>query len=65
VKITIFDILGREVTTLVNNVQVAGKYVVTWDATRLATGVYIYRMEAQPVDGSNPFTSIKKLMLMK
>ncbi len=65
VKLTIFDILGREVTTLVNNVQVAGKYVVQWDATRLATGVYIYRMEAQPVDGSSAFTSVKKLMLMK
>ena len=65
VNITIYDILGREVTKLVNNVQVAGKYVVQWDATRLATGVYIYRMEAQPVDGSSPFTSIKKLMLMK
>jgi hypothetical protein len=65
VNITIYDILGREVTTLVNNVQVAGKYVVQWDATRLATGVYIYRMEARPEDGSKMFTSIKKLMLMK
>ena len=65
VKIIIYDILGREVTTLVNAVQVAGRYNLTWNASGLATGVYIYRMEAQPESGAATFTSVKKLLLMK
>jgi hypothetical protein len=65
VKIIIYDILGREVTTLANGVQVAGRYTLTWNASGLATGVYIYRMEAQPENGGATFTSVKKLLLMK
>ncbi|MBK7257737.1 MAG: hypothetical protein IPI01_08040 [Ignavibacteriae bacterium] len=41
VKIVIYDILGREVNTLVNGVQVAGRYSITWNASGLATGVYL------------------------
>ena len=65
VKVVIYDILGREVNTLVNGALVAGRYNVTWNASGLATGVYIYRMEAAPADGSKAFTSVKKLLLMK
>ena len=65
VKIVIYDILGREVSTLMDGVQVAGRYVTTWNASGLATGVYIYRMEASPQDGSSIFTSVKKLLLVK
>jgi len=65
VTVTMFDILGRQVTTLVNGVQVAGKYSVQWNASGYASGVYIYRMEARNADGSGNFTSVKKLMLMK
>jgi hypothetical protein len=65
VKIVIYDILGREVNTLVNGVQVAGRYSITWNASGLATGVYIYRMEGRPADGAKAFTSVKKLLLMK
>jgi hypothetical protein len=65
VKVVIYDILGREVNTLVNGALVAGRYNVTWNASGLATGVYIYRMEAAPADGSKSFTSVKKLLLVK
>lgn len=65
VKIVIFDILGREVVTLTDGIQVAGRYNITWNASGVATGVYIYRMEARPADGSKAFTSVKKLLLMK
>ena len=65
VKITIYDILGREVTTLVNGTIVAGRYNATWNASGLATGVYIYRMEGRPADGGEAFTAVKKLLLMK
>jgi hypothetical protein len=65
VTITMFDILGRQVTTLVNGVQAAGRYSVQWNATGYASGVYIYRMEARNADGSGNFTNVKKLILMK
>lgn len=65
VKIVIFDILGREVVTLTDGIQVAGRYNITWNASGVATGVYVYRMEARPADGSKAFTSVKKLLLMK
>jgi len=65
VKIVIYDVLGREVAKLADGVQVAGRYNVTWNASGLATGVYIYRMEARPADGAEAFTSVKKLLLMK
>ncbi|MFA6456836.1 MAG: T9SS type A sorting domain-containing protein [Bacteroidota bacterium] len=59
VTLTIFNLLGQEVATVVNENLKAGKYSATFDASRLATGVYIYRLEA----GS--FTSVKKMMLLK
>ena len=55
----VFDILGREVTTLVNEAQPAGRYDITWDAGNIASGVYFYRIDA----GS--FTRVMKMMLLK
>ncbi len=46
VKIKIYDILGRVVLTLVDGVQPAATYRMTFDASRLASGTYIYRLEA-------------------
>ena len=59
VTLKIYDILGRQVADLVNKYQEAGKYTVNFDATRFASGVYIYRIE------SSSFTSVKKMMLVK
>ena len=59
VSLKIYDILGREVATLVNEQQVAGVYKVTFDASKLASGVYIYRI----ISGN--FVSTKKMMLLK
>jgi hypothetical protein len=59
VSLKIYDILGREVATLVNDQQVAGAYKVTFDASKLASGVYIYRI----ISGN--FISTKKMMLLK
>ena len=59
VTLTVYDILGRRVATLVSESQMSGQYTVNFDATRLASGTYIYRLEA----GS--FTSVKKMMLIK
>jgi len=59
VELKVFNILGQEVSTLVNESLKAGNHVVTFDASRLATGVYLYRIKA----GS--FVSTKKMLLLK
>jgi len=64
VTLKVYDALGREVTTLVNGEQRAGSYSVTFDGSRLSSGVYLYRLVAITNDG-NRFESIKKLVLMK
>ncbi|MCX6640760.1 MAG: C25 family cysteine peptidase [bacterium] len=46
VKLTVFDVLGREVTILVNGMRDAGTHSVTLDASGLASGVYLYKLEA-------------------
>ena len=55
----VYDILGREVSTLVNSEQIAGHYKVTFSGKSLVSGVYIYRLTA------NDFSSSKKLILVK
>jgi len=45
-RLQVFDLLGREVATLVNERKPAGSYVVRFDASGLASGVYIYRLQA-------------------
>ena len=59
VTIKIYDILGREVTTLVNKSQNAGRYEIEFNANNLPSGVYIYQIRA------NEFISARKLMLIK
>ena len=66
VSVTIYDILGREVKELVNDKLQAGYYHFTWDATRFASGVYFYRIEAQSLSGDKKsFVEVKKLLLLK
>ena len=59
VVLKIFDILGREVQTLVNSEQAPGQYIVKFDAQNLASGIYFYQINA------GNFTATKKLMLLK
>ena len=59
VSIKVYNMLGQEVMTLVNEMKSPGIYNVMMDGSRLASGVYIYRMTA----GS--FQSVKKFVLMK
>jgi hypothetical protein len=64
VKLKVFDVLGREVVTLVSGQQDAGFYEVAFAGGRYASGVYFYRIDAVGNDGEK-FESIKKLVLMK
>jgi hypothetical protein len=59
VTLKVYDLLGREVATLVDEVQGSGFKSIVFDASQLASGVYIYRLTA----GS--FSSSKKLMVVK
>jgi hypothetical protein len=59
VQIKIYDILGREVKVLVNEIQQAGYYDVKFDGKNLASGVYFYRIEAEE------YILAKKMVLVK
>jgi hypothetical protein len=59
VKLAVYNMLGEQVSTLVNNIQKAGKYEVNFNASGLSSGVYVYKIEAAN------YTASKKLMLMK
>ena len=63
-KITIYDITGRLVTTLVDKKQVAGHYSIEWDASNFGNGTYFCKMEARTEDGAVAFRSVKKLILL-
>ncbi|HEX2867947.1 MAG TPA: T9SS type A sorting domain-containing protein [Ignavibacteriales bacterium] len=59
VTLKIYNMLGQEVATLINAQQNAGKYEVSFDASRLSSGIYLYNLT------SGSFSSTKKMMLVK
>lgn len=59
VKLTVFNTLGQEITTLVNNKLTAGQYEYTFDAGKLSSGIYIYRLQA------GDLVQQKKMILIK
>ncbi|MBN2366002.1 MAG: T9SS C-terminal target domain-containing protein, partial [Calditrichaeota bacterium] len=59
VKLTIYNITGERIATLVNERKSAGSHSITFDASNLATGVYLYRLEAEG------FVETKKMILMR
>ncbi len=72
VTLKVYNILGQEVANLFDNIQMdEGTQVVPFNAGKLATGVYFYRLTAQPLDGDQEdgvtegFTKVMKMMLMK
>jgi protocatechuate 3,4-dioxygenase beta subunit len=71
VSLKVYSILGQEVNTLVNDVQKASSYNTTWNGRdkngmQVSSGVYFFRLFAQPMDGKGrPFVQVKKMLLMK
>jgi len=58
-SVRVYDLLGREVATLMNEVKDPGTYTVEFDAKGLASGVYVCRLT------SGSFNAVKKLMLLR
>jgi flagellar hook assembly protein FlgD len=70
VTLRLYDALGREVATLIDEQRPAGYVHAVWNGTnnngaRVASGVYFYRIEATPVDGSPMYVQLKKMVLIK
>jgi hypothetical protein len=59
VRLVVYDVLGRQVATLVEARQPAGSYSVRFDANGLGTGLYFYRLETES------FTKVRKMLLKK
>ncbi|HTY38393.1 MAG TPA: T9SS type A sorting domain-containing protein [Bacteroidota bacterium] len=64
VRLSIFDMLGREVETLIEGRQEAGRHAVQWNASNLPSGMYIYRLTATSEKGEI-FRDTRKAMLLK
>jgi hypothetical protein len=60
VNLSIYNLLGQKVATLVSEKQTAGKYQVQWDASAFASGVYFYRLRT-----NKGFMHTKKLILLR
>jgi hypothetical protein len=59
VSLMVYDVLGRQIATLVDEVKTAGAHTVSWDATNLSSGVYFYRLQA------GDFNDLKRSILVK
>jgi subtilisin family serine protease len=65
VNVRVYNILGQEVETLVSAAQPAGNYTVRWTPAGIASGTYICRLEASPVDGGETFVAARKILYLK
>ena len=59
VKLTIYNVLGQKVAELVNSTLEAGSYTFDWNASNVASGLYIYELS------TSNFSSVKKMTLLK
>ncbi len=59
VRLVVYDILGREAATLVNEVKEPGTYAVSWDASGMASGVYFCTLRAGSIVQTRKMTVMK------
>ena len=59
VKLVLYDVLGKEVATIVNGEKTAGSYIIDFNAGNLTSGIYFYKLTA------SDFSDIKKMVLLK
>ena len=67
VRLAVYDVLGREVAVLVNERKTPGRYEARFDASGLASGVYLYRLQARQIDGgqADTYVETKRMVLMR
>jgi len=65
VTLKIYDAIGREVSTLINDQLATGYHDYNWNAEGMSSGIYFYRITASSINGKQTFTQSKKLLLMK
>ena len=70
VSLKIYNVLGQEIASLVDEVKSAGYFTVQWNGTNqfgsdVASGIYLYLFEAKAVDGSETFKESKKMLLLE
>jgi len=70
VTLKVYNLLGQEVTSLRDEMQNVGFYDIFWNGRNhagqaVSSGVYFYRLKAKPFDGAEPFTSFKKMLMLK
>ena len=73
VSLKVYDILGKEIASLVNKVQSSGTYEVDWDGTNYPSGVYFYELEVRQaavpdgrqVSATGNYHAVKKMVLVK
>jgi len=59
VKLVVYNLLGQEVRTLVNEMQAPGAHTIRFDGSTLASGMYLYRLQA------GKFTEVRKMVMVK
>ena len=59
VTLTVYNITGQQITTLVSKHQAAGHYQVAWDGAGFASGIYVYRLQAGPFEEARHMTLLK------
>ncbi|MFA7361182.1 MAG: T9SS type A sorting domain-containing protein [Candidatus Kapaibacterium sp.] len=59
IQIKVYDVIGREVGTLVNEVLLPGTYIINWKASEYSSGVYFCRIE------TNDYVDVKRMLLLR
>ena len=67
VSLIIYNLLGEEVTRLVDGHQIPGNYSTTWNASNISSGIYFYRLKASPTSvwRAGDFVQMSKMVLLK
>jgi hypothetical protein len=66
VTIKVYDVLGNEVATLVNEEKPAGEYEVEFTTANLPSGIYFYQLRATPIGGqAGNYVETKKMVLIR
>ena len=65
VELIIYNVLGKEVRVLVKSRQEAGTYNINFDASNLASGIYMYKLKAVSKETGKKFLQSKKMVLLK